>query len=186
MDKNAVDLLIRTSCASVATMSKQLNPFYIEQGTAGHNGEDDDWADTFDDENNNNHEGWGDDDEDLEELLDQEGQQPRRSKGGYLPVRNLTASQQQQQHDSDTRWRRNSYCCLLLVAAVVAAFLHAKNRTTFTNDPQQHGTNGDNDQPVQRIAILGERNSGLEWLETRLKRCYPDHVTVRTSGFCMV
>lgn len=146
--------LQRHGLNSIATMtSPNVNPFYIEPKQ--HEDEVDEWA-------------WEDDTDDLEELLgdDAEGQYPQRRSGEH-PVQNLAYA---------PIGDRIRYMAVALVVMIVFISVLASTSKAADNIPTDgslsHHDSLANERP--RIVVLGERHSGLQWLERSLRICFPN------------
>jgi hypothetical protein len=163
-------------------MRPQLNPFYIEQK----NGTEETWEGD-----------WKNDEGDVEEegLLEQHQQYRNSGRGGE----SATRRRQRLLHHLPTQpfpMVRPRHCFAFVAVLVVLLVL-----LSFTEDvaerPAAHDGGAriaDKPHPINStavradinsttvradIVILGERNSGVDWLRDRLKECYPE-ITVRT------
>jgi hypothetical protein len=145
------------------TQTNKINPFYIEP--TQQEDEEDEWA-------------WEDDTDDLEELLgdgDEDQRHPTaqqyHSVGG-LPVRNLA-------YDSNSRLR------YIFGALIVVILLISLVSTGGGSGPPSHTSLGQHDsiddtKKKPRIVVMGERNSGVPWVEHSLNVCFPNATVSHT------
>eukprot|EP00545_Synedropsis_sp_CCMP1620_P004801 CAMPEP_0119009358 /NCGR_PEP_ID=MMETSP1176-20130426/4311_1 /TAXON_ID=265551 /ORGANISM="Synedropsis recta cf, Strain CCMP1620" /LENGTH=815 /DNA_ID=CAMNT_0006961863 /DNA_START=54 /DNA_END=2498 /DNA_ORIENTATION=- len=151
--------------------TNNVNPFYIEPNKP--DDDEDSW-------------GWEDDTDDLEELLgdgdeDQRhpsAHQPYRS-GGRLPVRNLAYEQ-----PSRLRYIVCSLIAAIILISVVSSSGGGSGSPPHSSLNQHDSIEEEGNKP--RIIVIGERNSGVTWLEHSLNVCFPNATvshTLQREGF---
>jgi hypothetical protein len=134
------------------TSSPNVNPFYIEPKQQ--EDEVDEWA-------------WEDDTDDLEELLGDgaEGQYPQ-PRSGDRPVQNRASA------PSGDRIRYMAVALVITIVLISVMASTSKSDNIPTNGSLSHHDSLANERP--RIVVLGERHSGLQWLEHSLRLCFPN------------
>jgi hypothetical protein len=138
--------------------SLKVNPFYIDPNQDDEEVDADEW-------------GWGDDTDDLEELLgDGESDQYPPPKNGRqsstpFPVRNSGYESE----SNKTRIYLIS-ACLLFIMIIIILFPNDKEVSKNENLPLSPNA----EKSAPRIVVIGERHSGLEWLERSLTLCFPN------------
>ena len=135
--------------------SSNVNPFYIEPNQQ--HDEPDEWD-------------WEDDKDDLEELLGDAIQHPnqRNQHSGGLPVPNLAY----EPNGTRVRYIAAAFVVVIILILMTSSGGSNNNTNTATNDGSMiHHHSGDE---KTQIVVLGERHSGVEWLEHSLRLCFPD------------
>ena len=132
--------------------SPNVNPFYIEPKQQ--EDEVDEWA-------------WEDDTDDLEELLGDgaEGQYPQH-RSTELSVQNLRHAP----NGDRIRYMAAALVVVILIISILASTSKADDIPTDGSLSQHDSLSNER----HRIVVLGERHSGLQWLENSLRTCFPN------------
>ncbi len=144
--------------------AKKINPFYIAQQNDGW----DDWSDNDDDED--------DEEEQLALVVDQEyGRPPNTGYSSQSPFTNQSSPT-----IPSTSVRYLAAAVVTFVMLVLLLGKRNNNEETTSTSSSTSSLQQKSRQDIQHLAIIGERHSGLPWMESTLQECFPD-ATISTN-----